>query len=217
MGGALVRGRSSKIGGEVVTKGGSQRWIDGGKVEPGTSAPAKREKKVSYTLGEVGSSLTAAALLFVFGCVLLALGGSRMDMIRQEVAARPMRSFAMGVVGSIAAMVITIALCIIVVGIPVVIIGVLVGVFAVYASICAVLTVVGEALIKHKTKNPYVHLALGCLLFLVLGAIPFVGGFIKAAVTLIGIGALVATRGAGYLKKKTPPAPDGPYRTAAEA
>jgi hypothetical protein len=216
MGGALVRGRGAKIGGAVVTKGGSQRFIDGSKPSASEGGHTRKQTKFGYMLGEVGSSITAAALLFVFGAVLLALGGPRMEMLRQETAARPMRSFALGVVGSIAAVILAVALCIVIVGIPVVIIGLLVGVFAVYASICAVLTVVGEALIKHKTKNPYVHLALGCLLFLVLGAIPFVGGFIKAAVTFIAIGTLVATRGCGYFKKKVPPA-EGPYRTAGEA
>ena len=47
-------------------------------------------------------------------------------------------------------------------------------------------------------------------LFLVIGAIPLVGGLVKVAVTLIGIGVLVATRGAGLVpaRRQLPRADD---------
>jgi hypothetical protein len=67
---------------------------------------------------------------------------------------------------------------------------------------CAVLSVVGEALVRHRTENPYVHLAVGCTLFVVLAAIPLVGSWIVAATVLSAIGVLVATRGAGFLRKR---------------
>jgi hypothetical protein len=74
---------------------------------------------------------------------------------------------------------------------------VLLGVFSVYASMAAVLTMVGAAVTGHKSTNPYVHLAAGCVLFLLAGLIPYIGGLVTAAVILVAIGTLVTTRLAG--------------------
>jgi hypothetical protein len=126
-----------------------------------------------------------------------------------------MRSLALGVVGILGAIAVTIALCVTVIGIPIAIIGLLVGVFGVYAGVCAALTVAGEAILRHRTKNQYVHLGAGCAMFLVVGSIPWVGGFATAALALIGVGVLVATRGAGFVKRGKKPG-EGPYRTAVE-
>jgi hypothetical protein len=62
-----------------------------------------------------------------------------------------------------------------VIGIPFAVVGILTGVFAAYAGICGVPAALGAALVRHKSVNPYVHLAVGCLVYLVLGAIPWVG------------------------------------------
>jgi hypothetical protein len=122
-----------------------------------------------------------------------------METLKREVVARPMRAIAFGVMGSIASFIVVVVLCITVIGIPVAVVGILLAVFGSYAGVCAVLTSAGEALVRHKTKNPYMHLFVGCALFLMLGAIPFIGGFITAAVALAGIGVMFATRGAGFV------------------
>jgi hypothetical protein len=137
-----------------------------------------------------------------------------MESLRTEVAARPMRSLALGVIGGIASVVLATVLCVTIIGIPLAIVGVILGVVAVYGGIVAVLTTAGQALLGHKTKNPYVHLAAGCGLLLVLGSIPFVGKFVYAAVVLVGIGTLVATRCAGLVPNRTRKTPTDPYRTA---
>ena len=69
------------------------------------------------------------------------------------------------------------------------------------------------ALLAHRTKNPYVHLAFGGLLFLVAGAIPYVGGVVKLVVVLTAIGSVAVTRAAGLLPAKLRGA--SPYRDAA--
>lgn len=125
-----------------------------------------------------------------------------MDKLRVEVASRPMRSFAMGIVASLVSLVLVIALCVTVIGIPVAVVGLLVGVFAAYAGICAVLATVGKALLGHRTDNPHLHLLAGCAVFLVTGALPWVGGLVTAAVVLAGIGAVAATRAAGFAAGK---------------
>jgi len=88
------------------------------------------------------------------------------------------------------------------------------AVFAGYAGICAVLATLGKALVGHKTDNPHVHLLVGCALFLVSGAIPFVNGVVMLAVVMMGIGVVIATRGAGAIGSRSTPS-SGPYRTDA--
>ncbi len=169
---------------------------------------------VGHFFREVGTTLTESSLLFVFGAVLLALATKRMESLKVEVASRPMRSFALGVVGSLDGVVGFCVLCITIIGIPLAIIGVLGAVVAVYGSITAVLTTVGQALLGHKTTNPYVHLAAGCLLLFVGASIPVLGGFLVAAVVLTSIGALVATRAAGFVPPRVRITPTDPYRSA---
>ncbi len=108
------------------------------------------------------------------------------------------------IVGGIAALIAIVILCITVVGIPVALFGILLAVFAVYGAIAAVLTTFGAAVLGHKTQNTYVHLLFGCGVFLVASSLPFVGGLVTFAVTMIAIGTLVATRLAGFLDKKKP-------------
>ena len=213
MGGRLQRGGKCHIGGTVVTKGGS----DSGRGDHSDGIHIGGREKLRGFVSNVGGALTRAAMLFVFGAVLLALAGKRMESMRVEAAARPMRSFAMGIVGLLGALVVVIALCVTVVGIPVAIIGLLLGVFGAYAGVCAVLSVAGEAVLKHKTKNQYVHLAVGCAMFLALGVIPWIGDLLTVAVAFVGIGVLVATRAAGFVKPKGPKVDEGPYRTVADA
>ncbi len=203
IGGLLQRGDKAQIGGDVSTMDHDKQEDSD---EHHASASKAHVSAVHSLAHEIGGSVTAAALLFVFGAVLLALASKRLEDLRVEVAARPMRSFALGVVGSIAAITLIVALCITIIGIPVAIVGVLVGVLAVYAGIAAVLTTVGEALLRHKTQNPYVHLALGCALLVVVGAVPYVGTLAKVVVAFCGIGVLVATRGAGLAAPRRPTA-----------
>lgn len=201
VGGMLDRAEGSRVGGTVTRAGKSNK-----KIAVGVGVTDGDSKSSGLSLGrvlrEVSEAITRTALLFVFGAVLLALLTSRMEKMQAEVAARPMRSFALGVVGSIAAGALVVALCVTVIGIPFALVASLVGVFAGFAGLAAVLTTVGAAVLGHRTKNPYAHLAIGCVLYLVVGGIPFLGGLASAAAVLIGLGVLVATRGAGFFPGK---------------
>ena len=53
-------------------------------------------------------------------------------------------------------------------------------------------------------------------LVLVVGALHFVGGFVKLAVVLVGLGAVASTRGAGLFPSKNRPS-GSPYRDASPA
>jgi hypothetical protein len=205
VGGALKREEGAIIGGKVVDSGSGKHGnvkvsMHDGEVSTEVEGARKRESgrsRLTEAAHSFGQSVTNMSLLFVFGCVLLALGTRKMETLRIEAAARPMKAFAMGIVGAICALVAVVAMCITVVGIPFAILVVLLGVFSVYASLAAVLTTVGAAVTGHKSTNPYVHLLAGCVLFLLAGLVPYIGGLVTAAVILIAIGTLVTTRLAG--------------------
>lgn len=236
MGGSVKIEKGARVDGHVAAMGGSVKSEDGayvggsivddnhngnvkvsvdddGDVHTAVNGDdhASHGVKLQTAAQSFGHKVTAMSLLFVFGCVLLALLTGRMERLRIETASRPMRSFALGLVGSIlgaiAGLIAIVILCVTVIGIPIAILGVLAAVFAVYGAIAAVLTTFGAAVIGHKTKNTYVHLLFGCAVFLVASSLPWIGGFVTFAVTMIAIGTLVTTKLAGFLEKKRPTPP----------
>lgn len=215
VGGAVKTEEGAILGGQVVDEdrsGNVKVSIHDGDVHTSVTPDEHRDdaggSRLARAAHAFGRKVTAMSLLFVFGCVLLALATGRMEKLRLEAAARPMRSFAVGLVGSIAggiaAVLAIVVLCITVVGIPVAIFGVLLAVFAVYGAIAAVLTTVGAAVLGHKTQNPYVHLLFGCAAFLVASSLPWLGGLVTFAVVMIAIGTLFSTKLAGFLDRKKP-------------
>jgi uncharacterized membrane protein YbhN (UPF0104 family) len=146
---------------------------------------------------DFGNSVERTLVLFVFGVVLFALAGQRMEKLELEVAARPARSFALGLLSAIAIFAVAVALSVTIIGIPIAAAGALVAAFAMYAGLCAALRTIGAALVRHRTENPYLHLALGCALYLVVGSIPWLGDFATLGLILLGLGAVVSTKAAG--------------------
>jgi hypothetical protein len=203
VGGSIHREEGSFIGGKIVDNAHDEPGNVSVKVHDGavTTKIDKSESKVAKAAHSFGQTMTKMALLFVYGCVLLALATRRMDKLRVEVAARPMRSFAMGIVGAIGALFVFTVACLTIVGIPFAVLALLGAILATYGAMAAVLTTVGAAVLQHKTESPYVHLLFGCALFLVLLAIPYIGGLAAFVVTMISIGTLVTTRGGGILSR----------------
>jgi hypothetical protein len=218
MGGSIDVGDGAVVDGDVNVLGGSLDRHKGAKIggaihrnddlHIGSSSSSSRHS----LLREVSDATTRAAMLFVFGAVLFALMGQRMNALRVEAASRPMRSFALGLVGAVGTVAVIALVAITIIGLPVAAVLILGAVFAAYAGICAVLATLGKALVGHKTENPHIHLLVGCAIFLVSGALPVVGGFATLAVVLMGIGVVVATRGAGALEPRGVSFA-GPYRT----
>ena len=183
--------------GNVTVTGG-----DDGTSTSVTPAPEDKRSRLSRAAHDVGSALTRMALLFVFGCIMLALAPQRMEKLRLEAAARPMRSFALGLVSILAGAVGFVVLCVTVIGVPVALVCATLAVFGTYASIVAALTTAGAAVLQHRTQNPYLHLLLGCGALLVVGAIPVIGGLVTFVLACMGVGILVGTRAAGLIKPK---------------
>jgi hypothetical protein len=164
-------------------------------------------------LHELWDSLTLVAVLWVYGAILIALAGERMRTLEVEVVERPMRSFALGVVGLGTAVISVIMLCVTLIGIPFAVVGVIAAVLFGYAGVCAVLTALGHVLLNHRSKSPYLHLAVGCGLYLVASSLPWLGDYVTFTLALFGIGVIVATRGAGMVKRQF--GNGDAYRTAA--
>jgi hypothetical protein len=214
VGGALDRAPGAQVHGSVASGGhGHDDDDDDHEQKP-------PETKVAKAARTFGGHVTRTAMLFVFGAILLALLTRRMGYLEVEAAQRPMRSFALGIVGSICFVVVAGLLCVTLIGIPVAVVGALAAVFAAYAGICAVLTAVGGVMLRRWTINPYLHLAAGCALFLLIGLIPYVGAWVTVIVVFTGIGVVVATRAAGYIPPRggftVPPVPP-PAQTASPA
>ena len=213
VGGALKREEGAIIGGTIVNnasghdRGRVNVSVHDGDVSTEVEGGRKRESgrsRLTDAVHSFGQSVTNMSLLFVFGCVLLALATRKMETLRAEAAARPMKSFAWGIVGSFCALLAVAAMCITIVGIPFAALAVLIAVFSVYASIAAVLTMLGAAVAGHKSTNPYVHLLVGCIGLLLVGVVPYIGGLVTFAIVMVAIGTLVTTRLAGTVARRTP-------------
>jgi hypothetical protein len=121
---------------------------------------------------------------------------------------------ALGAAGLLAGSLVLIAVTVTIVGIPLALLVGLLGAIGVYAGMCAALTALGRAifswLARQSTRfddqsgptSPYLHLAVGCALYLLASSLPRVGWLVTLAVVLIGFGALVKTRAAGLLARR---------------
>jgi hypothetical protein len=190
LGGELHRGSRAKIGGEVKILGEDRSDEDR------SSRSAWGPRRIGRA---IGVQMTKTAILFLLGAIVIALATRRMQLLQSEIALRPMRSMALGIASVFVAVVLIVLLCVTIVGIPVALAAIFIGILAGYAGICATLSVVGSALVAHRSENPYVHLAVGCGVFLIAGAIPYFGSLITVLILLAGLGAFAATRAAGFI------------------
>jgi len=148
----------------------------------------------------------------VLGAIFISLGGVRAESLRSAIAEKPMRSIALGIVGLLGTLVSLVLCAVTIIGIPIAALGAVSAIVLAFAGTTSALTVLGAMVFGHKHKNIYVHLAVGCALFMVLGLVPVAGGLFQAAIVFAGMGGIVATRALGLLTRK--PKPGGhPYRT----
>jgi hypothetical protein len=218
MGGHIEIEKGAEVRGHVLTLGGSIHRQDGavvsGHVEGGTVHSVDNRHERGF-MRRVGDAVSNTALLFVLGVIFLAVAPKRMETLRVEVARAPMKQLGFGIVGFFGFLLAAVLLCVTIVGVPVALVGIFLGIVAMYGGMVAALTVVGAALVRHKSENPYAHLAVGCALFFVVYPLPWIGPWLVVSLMSVGIGALVTTRVAGYFpekKKKVEVASEGPYR-----
>lgn len=226
MGGSITLKKGAKLDGDTQIVGGSldreEGAIVGGNVTTDIH-PKKHDDDdehasfFSRAARELGECMTAGALLFALGSVMLSLFTKRSETLKVEIASRPMRSFGMGIAGFVGGILLFIALCVTIIGIPIAVVGLLATIFGVFAAMASTLEVLGRALIGHRTKNEFAHLALGCGIFVLVMAIPGLDGIAKIALMMISLGSLVSTRAAGLIppRKGAGKVDDShPYRSA---
>jgi hypothetical protein len=206
LGGDVHRDPGASVGGDSTDAGGSEddaaAPAGDDSATHGPSAP--RRWSFRSMAAVVGSAVTRTSLLFAFGAILLALMSRRLDLLQGDVATRPARAFAIGVVGVVGGVAATAALCVTLVGIPIAILALLLAIFGTYAGVCATLTAAGALLLGHRTTSAYAHLAAGCAIYLLLSSLPLVGHFVTATLVLVGFGTLLQTRAAGLVRRLRP-------------
>lgn len=221
IGGSITIDEGGRVDGEVSVIGGIVRGAEhargrGVKIVAGGDRDDDKQELSLFARASraVSSAVSSAALLFVLGSVLIALAGDRFDHLRGEIAARPMKSIAMGLVGGIGTIIALIVLAVTVIGIPFSAVGAVLFLFAIFAGTAAAATTAGAAIAGHRFRSPYGHLAVGCAIYLVAGLLPWIGGWLQMAMLLAGYGAIVSTRAAGLIRRKQAALPPtmAPYR-----
>lgn len=210
--GGRIGGEGKVIGG-VYTKGQQTLLSSSDTTDDEEPSPSV----VARAASALRDALSSFSLLFVIGALFLAAAPERMSRLRVAVVQRPVAQIAYGLVGLVCAVVAGAVLCITLVGIPFVVVGALLAALATSASLAALLTTAGEAVLAHRSKNMYVHLAAGSAAYALLGLVPWIGGWVQLAVFLAAVGCLVTTRVAGFFERKTPHTAtvgNDPYRSA---
>lgn len=203
------------IDGDLGVVGGNVEGVENAKVAGSVKLdPEDSENQASFVERagfRVAEGVRTAALLFFLGTMFLALGGERAEALRVAIAEKPMRSIALGVVGFFGTLLALVLMALTFVGIPFAAIGLVLALVLSFAGLATSLTVIGAMVYGHRSKNVYVHLAIGCALFMIAGLVPVVGGFLQLAAFFAGLGGLVTTRALGLLAKR-PRFASTPYR-----
>lgn len=210
LGGAVALDDGSRVEGDLSTAGGRIERATGAivKGEETTLASGRHSAQSSEDdeqsawsfrslLAKLGGALSRTALLYVFGCVLLAAIGGPMQRMQHELGEHPMRAFGVGLAAAVGGSFAVLALCVTIIGIPVAVLLVLAGVLGVYAGMCAVLLEIGALVLEERTPSPYAHLAVGCAVYLIFSALPIIGWMATCAAVVCGLGLLINTQIAG--------------------
>ncbi len=202
VGGVLQRHEGAIIRGKTVSSGGKFAVSDEDDKNDADEGPIGGKAKIRHKMSDAGSAVTRAAMLFVFGVVLLSFFKKRHDVMKLDIVHNPVKGFAIGILALFLSLVASVVLCITVIGIPLVVIGWLFAALCIYGGVVSVLTLVGELVLRHKTQNSYAHLVMGCFIYLVVGAIPVAGGVVTAILFFVAIGAVWRTRAGGIFAKE---------------
>lgn len=199
-GGSIEIDDGVEIGGDVAALFGALRRGDGPSKECSTCDETKPDEWSEFFTA-LFSNLTSAVMAWLLGALMLALGGTRLNLLREEIERRPLRNLGVGAVTLVAALILTVTLVLTLLGIPLAVLLVVVGVTATYLAFSALPLAVGRKLAGKRSSNPYVHLAAGCGVLFVVLCVPVAGGLVSGLGGLVALGALSSTRGAGVFKR----------------
>lgn len=200
-GGALDIENGARVDGDVAAVFG--KLHRGDKVDVHCTTCGYEEKNFWKTFFEdFFGHLTAVSILWLLGAVTVAVGASRVEVLREELERRPLRSFGLGIAAIFGLLLLLATLVVTLIGIPLAILSAVIAVLATYLGFCVLLLAIGRRLAGTRSANPYIHLAIGCGLHFLLLLVPGFGGFLGLLGAIVALGGLVATRGAGLLARK---------------
>lgn len=148
-------------------------------------------------------ALSGLVSTLVVGALLLAVLPGFTDRVADAAVTAPGRSALSGLGFLVGVPVALIVVAFTIVGIPVTILG-----FLAYAAAVTVGYVAGNyalgryALSIRDAENRWLALVVGVLLVAALDLVPFLGGLVRFAVLLLGVGALVRALVAGYRARR---------------
>jgi hypothetical protein len=136
------------------------------------------------------------AVLFVLGLLVLALFPRRMEAVSSSMVASPVKATLAGLLGTIVMPILLVLLVVTIVGILLVPVQIIAILAAGVLGVTALTYHVGRALplARVQASPMVVQLAIGTAIFVVLTAIPFLGGLVWMAVWLLAFGAVLRTR-----------------------
>ncbi len=202
-GGTLEIENGARVDGDVAAVFG--KLHRGDKVDVHCTTCGYEEKNFWKTFfDDLFGHLTAVSILWLLGAITVAVGASRVEVLREELERRPLRSFGLGIAAIFGLLLLLATLVVTLIGIPLAILSAVLAVLATYLGFCVLLLAIGRRLVGARSTNPYVHLAIGCGLHFLLLLVPGFGGFLGLLGAIMALGGLVATRGAGLLARKAP-------------
>lgn len=189
------------VGGDVAALFGTMRRGDGPNKQCVTCVDQEQEPWTAF-FGDLFANLTSAVMVWLLGAVTLAMAAPRINLLREEIEQRPLRSLGVGIATLVAALLLIVTLVFTLLGIPLAVLSAVVSVAATYLAFSALPLVVGRRLVGKRSVNPYVHLAAGCGVLFVVLCIPVVGPITSILGAFMALGALFSTRAAGLFKRR---------------
>jgi hypothetical protein len=203
LGGSLTREPGAVIEGEQVSLGGPGglgigRLVAGmhrGPGDDGDEPEAASENRRHRDGFSFPGFLVWFAALFGIGFFATVLAPNRMKQVENELARDPVKCGATGLLAALAFLPLIVLLSVTIVGIPIAFALLLVAPLAAAVGLAVVASEIGLRLpVFRGKKTQAVVLALGLLLILVVGLIPYVGNVVVAVLVLLGLGAIVRSR-----------------------
>ncbi|HYO52813.1 polymer-forming cytoskeletal protein [Archangium sp.] len=198
--GARVEGSTESFGGDRIGKLVSGELKEGLKKAKHKHADRDEDEERDDDNG-FATFLIQFTVMFGLGFLGQMLFPARMKALTSDIQARPLANGVVGLVGALALIpallpliVVTVILVVTIIGIPVAAALWLVAPLAAALGFTAVASTIGMRLpVMVGRKTQAMVMALGLLLLLVLGRIPWVGWMVLVAATLVGFGAIIRT------------------------
>jgi len=148
-------------------------------------------------------TLYGALLLFIVGAIMLAAFPRFTNGVADRVAANPLRTAGVGLVGLVAVLAAVIALVLTIIGIPIALLLVFLFVLSVIAAIVLGQYAIGAwTLSLADVDNRWAALLVGIVLVTLLSRVPYVGWVVDLAAFALGFGALLLAMVGRYRNRR---------------